>query len=77
MTPHFGDAQGSKFAIRHQCALVVVMKRGPPWPLLAAAGWYMIGQVDDLMIEGRAWSASEVSKYYSYTKGRFVPRMSM
>lgn len=29
------------------------------------------GNLDEVIIENRAWSASEVSKYYTMTKGRF------
>lgn len=29
------------------------------------------GKIDELIIDDRAWSASEVKKYYTYAKGRF------
>lgn len=32
---------------------------------------YMVGNIDELIIESRAWSASEIKKYYAYAKGRF------
>ena len=32
------------------------------------------GYMDELILENRAWSASEVRKYYSQAKGRFVPQ---
>lgn len=30
------------------------------------------GSIDEVIIENRAWSASEVSKYYSASKGRWA-----
>ena len=32
---------------------------------------YFNGSLDEVIIENRAWTASEVKKYYSYAKGRF------
>lgn len=29
------------------------------------------GSIDEVIIENRAWSASEVKKYYTYSRGRF------
>lgn len=33
---------------------------------------YLNGTIDEVIIENRAWSASEVKKYYTHTKGRFA-----
>lgn len=35
------------------------------------AGRYFNGAIDEVIIENRAWTASEVKKYYTYAKGRF------
>jgi hypothetical protein len=32
---------------------------------------YFNGNIDEVIIENRAWSASEIKKYYTYAKGRF------
>ncbi len=34
-------------------------------------GQLMNGNVDELIVENRAWSATDVQKYYTYAKGRF------
>ena len=35
------------------------------------SGEYYNGSLDELIFENRAWSAEEVKKYYTYSKGRF------
>lgn len=32
--------------------------------------WYFPWNIDEVIIENRAWTASEVKKYYTYAKGR-------
>jgi len=32
---------------------------------------YFPGKIDEVIIENRAWTASEIKKYYTYSKGRF------
>ena len=30
-----------------------------------------LGSIDEVIVESRAWTASEIKKYYTYSKGRF------
>jgi hypothetical protein len=32
---------------------------------------YFPGKIDEVIVENRAWTASEIKKYYTYSKGRF------
>lgn len=38
-----------------------------PWTIID----YRNGSIDEVIIENRAWTATEINKYYTYTKGRF------
>lgn len=35
------------------------------------------GNIDEVILDNRAWTAEEVRRYYSHTKGRLSPRMVM
>lgn len=49
-----------------------VLSIGSGWQSWASyAFYYYSGSLDEMIFETKAWTASEVKKYYTYAKGRF------